>query len=140
MATNTLPVFTANSPTAPWEPTFTVSYPHEGTVYVVGFSSIYELTNLLVGECCEGRLVEQIIDFAEESLEWQQKEYPLFQPPDAVTIYNDPVCSSPHAVKPSPFWEWAAATLRVGAITAPWVVVGIIGRFLYGLAVAWWQA
>lgn len=143
MAINTLPVFTANSPSAPWEPAFTVSYPHDGIVYVAGFSSIYELTNLLVAECIEGRLVEQIIDFAEESLEWHQPEYPL-----GVTFIGEAVSDSPvdepvyppgsvgyemqRFAAPSPFWEWAAATLRIGAVTAPWVLLMLLCRMAWG--------
>lgn len=39
--------------------------------------------------------------------------------------------------EPSPFWEWAAATLRVGAVVAPWAIVLVLCRLAYAKAAGW---
>lgn len=69
MPTETLPLFTAYTGD-PGAPAYMVSFPFEGTKYVVGFDDLNDLMNVLVANCLEGRLIEAIIDFAETSLEW----------------------------------------------------------------------
>lgn len=34
--------------------------------------------------------------------------------------------------EPSPAWDWLAATIRLGAITAPWVLLVILVRWAGG--------
>lgn len=154
MATNTLPTFRAHSPASPLEPQFVVSYPYEGATYVVGFDSFNDLLNKLTSykdaddNYLEGEIINRIVDFSEESMEWSEPTYPLFQPPaDSVTsrtAFSGPLpqeCSVNAGfitdVEPSPFWEWAAACLRVGAVTAPWVLLLLLGRFAWGKWGAW---
>jgi hypothetical protein len=55
-----------------------------------------------------------------------------------VTIEGGPVYAnvSP-AAEPSAFWNWAAATLSIGAATAPWVLLMLLGRFAWFKAAEW---
>jgi hypothetical protein len=75
MPTNTLPTFQANTGIE-GEPAFVVSYPHEGTTYVVGFDSFMDLLHVVTSyqdeydRPLDGALINLIVDFAEESLEW----------------------------------------------------------------------
>lgn len=130
MPTDTLPIFRASN--APGEPAFFIRYPHEGTVYAVGFDSIFELTQTLVNECVEGRLVEQIIDFAEESIEWNAA------PPVAEAVCGACDCETCRGVTYTPapmprWWSYFAAVTWAGAIALPWVavVLGIRGLFRF---------
>lgn len=34
--------------------------------------------------------------------------------------------------EPSPFWDWLAATLKVGAVFGPWALLMILGRVVWG--------
>jgi len=142
MATNTLPTFRAHLQASPLEPQFVVSYPHEGSTYVVGFDSFNDLLHKLTsyrnadGDYLDGEIINRIVDFSEESLEWSQPEYPLMQPADAACDYDgpeyDPRTVAFRRSAPSPFWGWAAASLRVGAVVAPWVAALIVGRWWWG--------
>jgi hypothetical protein len=49
-------------------------------------------------------------------------------PVECTVTFDD----GPAYVEPSPFWEYVAATLRVGAVVAPWVAALIVGRWWWG--------
>ncbi len=89
MATDTLPTFWAEQVTE-GEPQFVVSYPYEGVKYVVGFSSFMDLLHVVTSyknrwnEPLDGRLINLIVDFAEESLEWNAR------PPVAEAVSDEP--------------------------------------------------
>jgi hypothetical protein len=119
MATQTIPTFTANCRDD--DPAFVITYPHEDAIYVVGFDSLDDLMNSLVGECLDGRLIELIIDFAEESLEWNSR------PPVAEAVCDCELCRSFPTPRTSNYWY---AVWRVGVIAAPWVALALIGRWV----------
>lgn len=93
MPTNTLPIFTANCTTDPSEPQYVVSYPFEGRTYVVGFDSFNVLLHVLTSykdaddNYLPGEIINRIVDFAEESMEWHQPAYPL-----GVSYVGDAAC------------------------------------------------
>lgn len=99
------------------------------------FDNSLDLSAKLADDCFDDETIEAACDMLER-LEWHEPEYPLgvsyVGEQASVTIYDDPVCSSPRAVEPSPFWEWAAATLRVGAVVAPWAILMILCRLAWG--------
>ena len=101
----------------------------------VFFQNSYDAASELAGECVDTQTIEAVIDCFEQ-LEWSDTDYPLFQPADAVCDY-DPPDYDPRTVafrhpEPSPFWEWFAATLKVGAVFGPWALVMILGRVVWG--------
>lgn len=92
MATNTLPTFRAHTPTSPMEPQFVVIYPHEGSTYVVGFDSFNDLLHKLTSykdaddNYLDGEIINRIVDFSEESLEWNGR------PPVAEAVVDSEPC------------------------------------------------
>lgn len=94
MATTAIPTFQAISGVE-GEPQFVVSYPHGGVIYVVGFDSFMDLLNIVASykdrfnRPLPSDLINMIVDFAEESMEWndQQHTYPL-----GVTYVGEAVC------------------------------------------------
>lgn len=71
-----------------------------------------------------------------DTFEWNEPEYPLgvsYMPvaeaccdcvPNNWTVTYEP--------EPSPAWDWLAAAIRLGAITAPWVLLVILVRWAGG--------
>lgn len=146
MALTAIPTFQAITG-VDHEPQFVVSYPYEGVTHVVGFSTLNELIQIVVDykdrrkRPLPSDLINLIVDFAEESMEWndQQPTYPLgvVYVGEAVCDFGEPAydprtVAFRRPVEPSPYWEWAAATLRIGAVTAPWVIVMLAGRVVWG--------
>ena len=132
MATNTLPTFSASSERAPWEPKYFIRYPFEGSDYCIGFDDLNEVLHAVTskkdqyGKYLPTDVVNLVYDFAEESLEWNAA------PPVAEAVADEP-CGP----ESSPFWDWFASTLRIGAVVAPWVILLILGRVAWDKAVAW---
>lgn len=106
----------------------------------VFFESALDVAAELADQCVDAETIEHVID-AFEQMEWSDSTYPLFMPAEAVCEcpYDEPVYP-PGTIgyemqkfqRPSPLWDWAAATLRVGAVTAPWVLLVIVGRIVWG--------
>lgn len=106
-----------------------------------------ELACKLVDDSVEQCVIDTVMDSL-DAFEWQENPvYPLgvvcvgeavsdccCGPGEfTVTFDDEPVYTNVRpADEPSPFWEWAAATLRIGAVTAPWVAVILLGRFVWG--------
>ena len=90
MALDTLPSFSAAPPAFPWEPKFFVRYPFQGVEYCVGFDSFDDVLNAVTskkdhyGEYLPTDVVNLIVDFAEESLEWNAR------PPVAEAVTDEP--------------------------------------------------
>lgn len=94
MALTAIPTFQAITG-VDHEPQFVVSYPYEGVTHVVGFSTLNELIQIVVDykdrrkRPLPSDLINLIVDFAEESMEWndQQPTYPL-----GVVYVGEAVC------------------------------------------------
>ncbi len=132
MATDTtLPTFQAS---VEGEPTYLVRYPHEGVTHVVGFDTLNELIQIVVDYQDEWKrplptdLINLIVDFAEESMEWNER------PPvtEAVTDCSCDLCSSfPVASPEPPAWQlYLRGVVWCGMLAAPWVCVVV--------ALRWW--
>ena len=101
-----------------------------------------DLACRLVDDCLPQHVIDWVMDSL-DSCEWG--EQPVF--PLGVVYVGEAVCDMAiddpvyANVRPaevsSPFWDWFAATLRVGSVAAPWVLLMIACRFAWGLAVAW---
>jgi hypothetical protein len=114
---------------------FQADFNWNGSHCRVFFQNSYDVASDLAGECVDTQTIEAVLD-TYERLEWSDTDYPLFQPADAVCDY-DPNAWAFDDIEPSPFWEWAAATLRIGAVTAPWVLLILLGRFAWFKAAEW---
>jgi hypothetical protein len=118
---------------------FVATFTWNGSTNRVFFDNAIELAAELADECVDPLTIEAVID-AYEGLEWDDT-YPLFQPAEAVCDYDgpeyDPRTVAFRRPEPSRLWDWLAATLRIGAVTAPWVLLMIACRFAWGLAAAW---
>lgn len=112
------------------------------------FDNSLDLSAKLADDCFDDEAIEAACDMLER-LEWHEPEYPL-----GVSYVGDSVTSktpdsAPRTaessvkpafftdVEPSPFWEWAAATLRVGAVVAPWAFLMLLCRLAYAKAAGW---
>lgn len=99
------------------------------------FDNRLDLAFKLVDDCFDNSTIEQAMDML-DAMEWQEPEYPLgvsYMPvaeaccdcvPNNWTVTYEP--------EPSPAWDWLAATIRLGAITAPWVAIVILVRWAGG--------
>jgi hypothetical protein len=100
------------------------------------FDNSIDLAAKLAADCFDDRTIEEACDLL-DVYEWGgEPEFPLgvsYRPvaeaccdcvPNNWTVTYDP--------EPSPAWDWLAATIRLGAITAPWVLVVILVRWAGG--------
>jgi hypothetical protein len=100
------------------------------------FDNSIDLAAKLAADCFDDRTIEQACDLL-DIYEWGgEPEFPLgvsYRPvaeaccdcvPNNWTVTYDP--------EPSPAWDWLAATIRIGAITAPWVAIVILVRWAGG--------
>lgn len=105
------------------------------------FECQHALAATLADDGVSDEVIEGVMD-AIEAVEWSQT-YPL-----GVVYVGEAVCDfgepeyDPRTVafrrpEPSPFWDWFAATLRLGAVAAPWVLLMIACRVAWAKAVAW---
>jgi hypothetical protein len=102
------------------------------------FDNSIDLASKLAADCVSDQDIEDACDMFER-LEWAEPEYPLgvVYVGEAVCDFGEPAydprtVAFRRPVEPSPYWEWAAATLRIGAVTAPWVIVMLAGRVVWG--------
>lgn len=107
------------------------------------FDNSIDLSSKLAADCVSDQDIEAACDLFER-LEWEEPEYPLgvsYRPPVAEAAcdapYDEPIYPpgtmgyEMQQFRPSsPLWDWAAATLRVGAVTAPWVLLVIFCRWV----------
>lgn len=99
------------------------------------FECQHSLAATLADDGVSDEVIEGVMD-AIEAAEWQQT-YPLgvVYVGEAVCdmAIDDPVYANVRLAEvPSPFWDWFAATMRVGAATAPWVLLIIGVRLVFG--------
>lgn len=114
---------------------FVATFNWNGQWHRVFFENAIEVAAELADECVDAETIESVLD-AFETMEWSDSDYPLFQPADAVCDY-DPNAWAFDDIEPSPWWDWLSATLRIGAVTAPWVLLMIACRVAWAKAVAW---
>lgn len=69
MGTATKLPMLARYPASEAMPAFRLTYPHEGTDYVVGFDAVKDLRETLVANAVDGRAVEYMISWVEDALE-----------------------------------------------------------------------
>lgn len=145
MATDTLPTFQAS---VEGEPTYLVRYPHEGVTHVVGFDTLNELIQIVVDYRDEWKrplptdLINLIVDFAEESMEWNDR------PPvaEAVTDCSCQDCQcgiNARLCEPSepPAWQlYLRGVVWCGMLAMPWVAAWYLGPPAVRWAVATWRA
>lgn len=83
------------------------------------------------GTKLDNRMIELACDLL-DVYEWGgEPEYPLgvsYRPVAEAAAYEIPYDEPDH----TRFWDWLAATIRLGAITAPWVAIVILVRWAGG--------
>ena len=122
---------------------FVATFNWNGQWNRVFFENAIEVAAELADECVDPATIESVLD-AFETMEWSDSDYPLFRPAEAVCDYDEPIYppgtlgyEMQRYQRPSPFWDWFAVTLHIGAVTAPWVILLILGRVAWAKAVAW---
>lgn len=69
MGTTTKLPMLARYPASEAMPAFRLTYPHEGTDYVVGFDAVKDLRETLVANAVDGLAIEYMISWVEDALE-----------------------------------------------------------------------
>lgn len=112
MATKSYPTLEAHRG-AEHSPAFVVHYPHEGSVYVVGFDSFMDLLDIVTSyrdeydEPLDHGVINRIVDFVEEAVEADDIT-------EAVLDCDCELCRSfppPVVYRSSPFLRWTVAFL-----------------------------
>ena len=111
---------------------FEATFTYEGELYRVFFTSAFDLAHELAGECIDGQTIESVIDCFEQ-LEWSDTEYPFFQPAEACCDFEpppyDPNAWAFHVPDHSRFWDAAAASLRIGVVASPWLLLLVAAKW-----------
>ena len=103
---------------------YEADYLWDGDRHRAYFNDARELSRRMQVDGVHWSLIDAAIeDF--ELFEWEHSSYPLFQPAEAVTDFFEPE-------EPSRVGDWLAATVRVGAAAAPWVLLVVGVRWLLG--------
>jgi len=107
------------------------------------FDNSIDLSWKLAADCFSDETIEAACDMLDR-LEWEEPEFPLgvnyiggyvtsnspvYAPLSQETSEKQGFSSD---VEQSRFWDWLAATIRLGAITAPWVAIVILVRWAGG--------
>jgi hypothetical protein len=103
----------------------------KGSFRHVYFSDSRELARRMAIDGAGDREIEAAIDVLEH-FELEHSSYPLFRPAEAVADFGEADGLDWCSDRKSAFWEYVAATSRVGAVIAPWVFVMIGARWLIG--------
>lgn len=96
------------------------------------FDNRLDLAFKLVDDCFDNSTIEQAMDML-DAMEWQEPEYPLgvSYMPVAEACCDEPVYGNfyPAVQQPSPFWDLAAASLRIGVVASPWVLLIVAAKW-----------
>lgn len=100
------------------------------------FDNSIDLSAKLAADCFDDRTIEEACDLL-DVFEWGgEPELPLgvsYRPvAEAVCDCEPDACTVTYQLETSPWWDWLAATIRLGAITAPWVAIVILVRWAGG--------
>lgn len=103
---------------------YQADYHWQGDRHRAYFNDAKELSRRMQVDGVHWSLIDGAVD-ALELFQWEHEIYPVFRPAEAVADW-------PEAEQPSRFWDWWAATIRVGAVAAPWVLLVVGVRWLLG--------
>jgi hypothetical protein len=101
------------------------------------FDNRLDLAFKLVDDCFDNSTIEQAMDML-DAMEWQEPEYPLgvsYRPVAEAVCDYDPnawAWAGLERSDTSRLWDWLAATIRIGAVAAPWVAIVILVRWAGG--------
>lgn len=103
------------------------------------FDNSIDLSWKLAADCFSDETIEAACDMLDR-LEWSEPEFPLgvnyiggyVTVAEACCDCEPDTCTATYEPEPSRFWDWLAATIRLGAITAPWVAIVILVRWAGG--------
>lgn len=96
------------------------------------FDNSIDLSVKLAAEKFSDETIEYACDLL-ESLEWEEPEFPLgvSYRPVAEACCDEPVYGNFYSAvqQPSPFWDMLAASLRIGVVASPWVLLIVAAKW-----------
>lgn len=104
---------------------YQADYLWDGDRHRAYFNDATELSRRMQVDGVHWSLIDGAID-ALELFQWEHEIYPLY--------VGEAVCDFGEAenLEPSRLWDWLAATLKLGAVAAPWVLLVVGVRWLLG--------